>query len=45
MIEAEDPKHEYKNQIKSLSEKNNLLLEEIKIMKKEKDKIGVKCVI
>jgi len=42
MIEAEDAKHEYKNQIKSLSEKNNLLLDEIKSLKLEKDKLEEK---
>jgi chromosome segregation ATPase len=42
LIEAEDAKHEYKNQIKSLSEKNNLLLEENKNLKLEKDKLEEK---
>ena len=42
LIEAEDAKHEYKNQIKSLSEKNNLLLDEINSLKLEKDKLEEK---
>lgn len=42
LMEAEDAKHEYKNQIKSLSEKNNLLLDENKSLKLEKDKLEEK---
>lgn len=40
--ESEDAKHEYKKQIKSLSEINNSLLEEIKKLKSEKEQLQEK---
>ena len=42
LIETEDLKHEYKNQIKLLSEKNNSLLEQIKTLKSEKEQLEQK---
>ena len=42
LIETEDMKHEYKNQIKSLSELNNSLLTQIKNLKSEKEELEKK---